>query len=100
LQIVEHEYGELFPGEVESVHVVHDLSDLNGLCKEYESLKGKMEDVIDDYISKRRRHIKIKRKKVRQGRVHPPILPGNMAPISAHTCQRDLAYACSPASSR
>lgn len=46
------------------MHVVHDLSDLNGLCKEYDSLKSKLEDQVDDYIAKRRRHKKIKRKKV------------------------------------
>jgi hypothetical protein len=64
VQMVEHEYAELFPGEVHSVHVVHDLSSLNKYTNEYETLKGKLEDLMDDYISKRRRHRKIKRKKV------------------------------------
>jgi hypothetical protein len=67
-QMVEREYGELFPGEVEAVHVVHDTATLNGLVKEYETLKGKLEDLLDDCTSKKRRHRKIKRKTVRARR--------------------------------
>ena len=65
MQIVEREYAELFPGEVESVHVVHDTAAMNSLVKEYAKIKGKLEDLLDDYTSKKRRHMKIKRKTVR-----------------------------------
>ena len=69
-QIVEREYAELFPGEVEAVHVVHDTAAINSAVKEYGKLKGKLEDLLDDYVSKKRRHMKIKRKKARA----PPLL--------------------------
>ena len=64
MQVVQREYDELFGGEVEAVHVVQDMADLNKLCKEYEKLKGKLADLIDDYTSKKRRHKKIKPQKV------------------------------------
>ena len=64
-QMVEREYGELFPGEVEAVHVVRDTAGLNALVKEYGTLKGKLEDLLDDCTSKKRRHRKIKRKTAR-----------------------------------
>ncbi|CAK0785988.1 hypothetical protein CVIRNUC_009201 [Coccomyxa viridis] len=64
-EVVQREYDELFGGEVEAVHVVQDMADLNKLCKEYEKLKGKLADLIDDYTSKKRRHKKIKPQKVR-----------------------------------
>ena len=63
--MVEREYEELFPGEVEAVHVVRDTAVLNGLVKEYDTLRGKLEDLLDDYTSKKRRHKKIKRKTAR-----------------------------------
>ncbi|CAL5228475.1 g11617 [Coccomyxa viridis] len=63
-QVVELEYDELFGGEVEAVHVVYDMADLNKLCKEYTKLKDKLADLIDDYTSKKRRHKKIKPQKV------------------------------------
>ncbi len=65
MQMVEQEYQELFPGEIEAVHVCYDLADLNGLCGEYEKLKRNLEDLVDDYTSKKRRHKPIKRKKAR-----------------------------------
>lgn len=61
---MELEYDELYGGEVEAVHVVHDMADLNKLCSEYEKLKSKLTDLIDDYTSKKRRHKKIKPAKV------------------------------------
>ena len=51
---MEREYAELFPGEVEAVHVVHDTAPMNSLVKEYAKLKGKLEDLVDDYTSKKR----------------------------------------------
>jgi len=64
LQVVELEYDELFGGEVEAVHVVYDMADLNTLCSEYTKLKGKLADLVDDCTSKKRRHKKIKTQKV------------------------------------
>lgn len=69
LQMVEQEYAELFPGEVEAVHVVHDLAALNNLVKEYEKLKRNLEDLVDDYTSKKRRHKPFKPKKASQALV-------------------------------
>ena len=71
MQVVQREYDELFGGEVEAVHVVQDMADLNKLCKEYEKLKGKLADLIDDYTSKKRRHKKIKPQKVGEAPVVP-----------------------------
>ena len=70
LQVVELEYDELFGGEVEAVHVVYDMADLNKLCKEYTKLKDKLADLIDDYTSKKRRHKKIKPQKVPPSMLH------------------------------
>lgn len=61
---MEQEYEELFGDEVEAVHVVYDMADLNKLCNEYTKLKGKLADLVDDYTSKKRRHKKIKEQKV------------------------------------
>lgn len=72
MQMVEQEYEELFPREVEAVHVCYDLADLNGFVKEYEKLKKNLEDLVDDYTSKKRRHKSIKRKKVTSLPPHAP----------------------------
>ena len=73
--MVEQEYEELFPNEVEAVHVCYDLADLNGYCNEYEKLKRNLEDLVDDYTSKKRRHKSIKRKTVRLLPCSQPFIP-------------------------
>ena len=85
VQVVQREYDELFGGEVEAVHVVQDMADLNKLCKEYEKLKGKLADLIDDYTSKKRRHKKIKPQKVGE------------VPIVLHYCYTLVAVCTSHA---
>ena len=63
-QITEREFQELFPGQVVRVGMVHDTSDLDPLVKEYNQLKRKLEDLLDDYLGRKKRLLKIKRRKV------------------------------------
>ena len=64
-QMVEREMHTLFPGDVQSVHVVYDTAKLDSLVEEYEKIHGNLTDLLDDYTSKKRRHKKFKRKTVR-----------------------------------
>jgi hypothetical protein len=66
LQLVAREYEELYPGEVDEVHLVRNTRELDPKVAEYEKLEQNLTDLLDDYTSKRRRHKTIKRKKVRQ----------------------------------
>ncbi|KAK9811621.1 hypothetical protein WJX72_007134 [[Myrmecia] bisecta] len=63
-QVVEEEFEELYPGLVAKVHLVHDTRELDATVQEYENVRQKLIDVLDDYISKSRRHITIKRRMV------------------------------------
>ena len=64
LQVVDTEYRELHPDEVEEVHVLNDTAVLERLVKEYQKLQRSLEDLIDDFTSKKRRSKKIKPKLV------------------------------------
>jgi Cytosolic domain of 10TM putative phosphate transporter len=64
-QVVKEEFDELYPGEVEAVHLVRNTRDLDPKVAEYKKLSEELTDLIDDYTSKRRRHKQIKRKKAR-----------------------------------
>lgn len=44
--------------------MVHDTSSLDPLVKEYDQLKRKLEDLLDDYLGRQKRLLKIKRRKV------------------------------------
>ena len=66
VQITEREFQELFPGQVVRVGMVHDTSDLDPLVSEYNQLKRKLEDLLDDYLGRQKRLLKIKRRKVAQ----------------------------------
>ncbi len=61
---MDNEYQELHPKEVEEVHVLHDTDQLEKLVKEYQKLQRSLEDLIDDFTSKKRRDKKIKPKMV------------------------------------
>ena len=63
--MVDNEYRELHPDEVEEVHVLNDTAHLEKLVKEYRKLQRSLEDLIDDFTSKKRRNKKIKLKLVR-----------------------------------
>jgi hypothetical protein len=64
--VVEQEFGEVYPGQVEAVHVANDTSALDPLVAEYQRLKRALEDLLDQHIMDRRRLKKnIKRKMVR-----------------------------------
>lgn len=65
----------LFPGDVQSVHVVYDTAKLDSLVEEYEKIHGNLTDMLDDYTSKKRRHKKFKRKTVRPAPSVPALLP-------------------------
>lgn len=64
-QVVDNEYRQLHPDEVEEVHVLNDTAHLEKLVKEYQKLQRSLEDLIDDFTSKKRRNKKIKPKLVR-----------------------------------
>lgn len=64
VQITEREFQELFPDQVVRVRVVHDTGALDPLVKDYEVIKRKLEDLLDEYLGCHRQMKKIKRKKV------------------------------------
>lgn len=64
MQITESEFKELFPDQVVRVGMVHDTSHLDPLVKEYEQLKRKLEDLLDEYLGRQKHLLKIKRRKV------------------------------------
>ena len=63
-QITEREFHELFPGQVVRVGMVHDTTALDPLVKEYEKVKRQLEDLLDEYIGRKKQLKKIKRRKV------------------------------------
>ena len=65
LQITEREFEELFPGQVARVGIVHDTTALDPLVKEYQKVTRQLEDLLDEYIGRKKQLKKIKRKKVR-----------------------------------
>lgn len=64
MQITEREFQELFPGQVVRVRIVHDTGSLDSLVQDYEAMKRKLEDLLDEYLGRHRQMTKIKRKKV------------------------------------
>ena len=70
LQMVANEYEELFPGDVDSVHVVCKTASLDPVVSEYDANLRNLEDLLDDYASQAARGKEIKRKEVR----HPNIV--------------------------
>jgi len=64
LQITEREFEELFPGQVVRVGIVHDTTALDPLVKEYEQVQRQLEDLLDEYIGRKKQLMKIKRRKV------------------------------------
>jgi len=66
LQITEREFEELFPGQVAWVGIVHDTTALDPLVKEYQKVTRQLEDLLDEYIGRKKQLKKIKRKKVTQ----------------------------------
>ncbi len=66
MQITEREFEELFPGQVAWVGIVHDTTALDPLVKEYQKVTRQLEDLLDEYIGRKKQLKKIKRKKVTQ----------------------------------
>ena len=64
MQMVEREYQELFENQVQVVHPVYKPQDMTALCKEYEGLRKRLIDQVDQYEVKMRKGKKIKRKTV------------------------------------
>ena len=48
LQMVDHEFGELFPDKVWAVNPVHDTTALEKLVAKYEKAAGTLTDLVDD----------------------------------------------------
>ena len=66
MQITERAFEELFPGQVAWVGIVHDTTALDPLVKEYQKVTRQLEDLLDEYIGRKKQLKKIKRKKVTQ----------------------------------
>ncbi|KAL0039508.1 hypothetical protein WJX77_000232 [Trebouxia sp. C0004] len=64
-EITEREFEELFPGQVARVGMVHDTTALDPLVKEYQKVTRQLEDLLDEYIGRKKQLKKIKRKKVK-----------------------------------
>lgn len=64
LQITEREFEELFPNQVARVSIVHDTTALDPLVKEHQKVTRQLEDLLDEYIGRKKQLKKIKRKKV------------------------------------
>ncbi|DBA81315.1 TPA: hypothetical protein ACH3X2_006925 [Trebouxia sp. C0005] len=64
-EITEREFEELFPGQVARVGIVHDTTALDPLVKEYQKVTRQLEDLLDEYIGRKKQLKKIKRKKVK-----------------------------------
>ena len=79
MQITEREFQELFPGQVVRVGMVHDTSALDPLVTEYNQVKRKLEDLLDDYLGRQKRLLKIKRRKVAKPDCHTLLQVLNVA---------------------
>lgn len=62
--MVTAEYEELYPGDVEAVHIVYKTGPLDPLVQEYASSVRDLEDLIDDYASQKARGKTVKRQEV------------------------------------
>ena len=73
MQMVEREYAELFEGQVQGVCPVYKPKDMTKLCKEYEKLRVKLIDQVDQYEVKMRKGKSVKAKQVGLPR-HPLLI--------------------------
>eukprot|EP00887_Chlorella_sp_A99_P007014 scaffold2.g7014.t1 len=63
--MVEATFRRIYGSELSHVHLVHDTSALDAAVSQYEKIKGLLTDLVDDYISQKRRGKEIKRKQAR-----------------------------------
>ena len=62
---MEQEFKSVYPGDaIESVEMVKDLGELLPFVEEYNSIKLKLEDYLDELENKISKGIKVERKKV------------------------------------
>lgn len=54
-QMVAREFEEVFPGQVEGIHVAYNTPRLASLAKEFQKTRQKLEDTLDLYLSQRQR---------------------------------------------
>jgi hypothetical protein len=64
-QLVEAEFEELYPGQVDNVTNVYNTATLDGSFAKYNAVRDNLTDLLDDYTSKSRRGKTIVRKQVR-----------------------------------
>ena len=88
MQLVQQEIETLFPGEVERIRLVKDTTVLDGLVREYTSLKRSLEDLLDHYMGRRKRLLKVKRRMVSVS------FPQKSKPCTFITCQAILLLRC------
>jgi hypothetical protein len=70
--MVRREFEEIFPGEVESVHVVYITLALDAMVKEFQSVQQKLEDLLDLYVTQRRRGRDISKRRTVCFSLSPP----------------------------
>lgn len=63
-KMVEEEFRKIFGDDLGSVHMCHNTGKLDALTAEYEKIKLAMTDLVDNYISLKRRGKELKIKKV------------------------------------
>ena len=58
------QFNDMYDGKVGRVHVCYDTRELDKLVAEFTSDSTKLQDMLDDYISKDRRRRRVRRQKV------------------------------------
>lgn len=56
------QFDEVFPGQVDGIHVAYHTPKLANLAKEFQKTRQKLEDTLDLYVSQRRRGRAIKKR--------------------------------------
>lgn len=95
-ELVEKEFGELYPGEVSHVQSVHDTTAIDPLLAEYEKLKVLAQDNLDDYVAQARRAVESaagkKAKKIKSAAssaASTPVRPSSPSPAEVEATVAD-----------
>ena len=89
--MIEREYQELFQNQVQAVHPVYKPQDMTKLCKEYEGLRIKLINQVDQYEVKMRKGKKVKRKTVSPSQPLVSLLPTPASKLSFPTAAQSEA---------
>jgi hypothetical protein len=72
-EVVQTEFDELYPGQVDFVTPVYNTDKLDATYAKYNAIHGALTDLLDDYTSKANRGKPVKRRMVRA--IQKPFLP-------------------------